>query len=322
MSLSSVVVVKPSSLGDIVHTLPAVHFLRSTFPQAKISWIANTEWTPLLEENADVTTVIPFPRNQFHGASGVLRFFRWCRNLSDLKPDLVLDFQGLFRSAWMAHSTKSQSIYGLSDARETSRLYYDKRASVRPDQHSVTRYLGLANLAGANVSGPVQFPLPTGKPIETVSLPESFVALHPFARGHKKSLTHAEITELTRLLAPLSVVIVGRSGAAYQAEQNVISLVNRTDLIELIWVLRQARFTISVDSGPMHIAAAVSSELISIHTWSNPKLVGPFNPEAWIWKDRRIFQVRSIGEGKFRETNDERPDLAQIASFVRNRLLH
>ena len=108
----------------------------------------------------------------------------------------------------------------------------------------------------------------------------------------------------------------------FETHQNVVSLVNQTDLAELIWVLRQARFTVSVDSGPMHIAAAVNSELISIHTWSNPRLVGPYNPDAWIWKDRRLVQVRSIEAENFREANDERPDLAQIASFVRNRLLH
>jgi heptosyltransferase-1 len=69
MTPSSVLVVKPSSLGDIVHTLPAVHFLKATFRDADFFWIANTEWTPLLQENADLKEVIPFPRNQFRGAT-------------------------------------------------------------------------------------------------------------------------------------------------------------------------------------------------------------------------------------------------------------
>lgn len=322
MSLSSVVVVKPSSLGDIVHTLPAVHFLKSTFSDTKIYWIANTEWTPLLEGNADVTTVIPFPRTDFRGAAGILKFFRWCRCLSGLTPDLVLDFQGLFRSAWMARSANGKAVYGLSDSREASRFYYDKRAVVRPDQHSVARCLALAKLAGANVSGSVQFPLPPGKPIVTVKLPKPFVALHPFARGTGKSLMPTEISEFTRSIDPVPVVIVGRSDAKFESHQNVVSLVNRTDLAELIWVLREARFIVSVDSGPMHIAAAVSSELVSIHTWSDPRLVGPYNPDAWIWKDRRLFQVRSIDGEKFRGSTGKRPDLTQIAGFVRNRILH
>ena len=85
MTPSSVLVVKPSSLGDIVHTLPAVHYLKMTFPEAEISWIANTEWVPLLEENADLKTIIPFPRGEFRGPVGIFQFVRWCRGLIQLE---------------------------------------------------------------------------------------------------------------------------------------------------------------------------------------------------------------------------------------------
>ena len=71
MTPASVLVVKPSSLGDIVHTLPAVHYLKVTFQHTKISWIANTEWVPLLEGNADLKKVIPFPRREFRGPVGM-----------------------------------------------------------------------------------------------------------------------------------------------------------------------------------------------------------------------------------------------------------
>ena len=98
MTPSSVLVVKPSSLGDIVHTLPAVHYLKETFQEAEISWIVNTEWVPLLEKNTDLEKVIPFPRGEFSGPIGMLRFVLWCHGLSELKPDLILDFQGLFRA--------------------------------------------------------------------------------------------------------------------------------------------------------------------------------------------------------------------------------
>jgi hypothetical protein len=72
----------------------------------------------------------------------------------------------------------------------------------------------------------------------------------------------------------------------------------------------------------MHIAAAITPELLSIHTWSDPRSVGPYNPDAWIWKGQRIFQVRSNRTGESSEENGDRPDLAQITSFVRDRLLH
>ncbi len=321
MTLSSVLVVKPSSLGDIVHTLPAVHYLKLTFREARITWIANREWAPLLKGNADLQTVIPFPRREFAGPAGIFKFLRWCRELGGLRPDLVLDFQGLFRSAWIARSAKGRSIFGLSDSREGSRFFYDRQAAVDSSQHSVERYLALARLAGADTSGPMQFPLPCGEKIPSLELPERFLVLHPFARGARKSLTGEEIFELTRLLVPIPVLIVGRSNTSFAMDRNGISLVNQTSLTELIWLLRQSSFIISVDSGPMHIGAALTPELLSIHTWSDPGSVGPYNPDAWIWKAQRITQVRSNQTGKLPERTDERPNLAQIASFVRDRLL-
>jgi hypothetical protein len=72
----------------------------------------------------------------------------------------------------------------------------------------------------------------------------------------------------------------------------------------------------------MHIAAAIKPELLSIHTWSDPGAVGPYNPDAWIWKAKRIYQVRSNREGEPWKASGERPDIFQIANFVRARLLH
>jgi len=321
MTLSSVLVIKPSSLGDIVHTLPAVHFLKATFRDADFFWIANSEWTPLLQDNADLKAVIPFPRSQFRGASGILRFVRWCQEISHLKPDLVLDFQGLIRSAWIARSVKGRRVVGLSDAREAAGYHYHERVAVDASQHSVDRYVELARFAGADTSGPACFPLPRGTAIPSLELPDRFIVLHPFARGNAKSLASDEIFKFTRLLAPHPVFVVGRSDAYFAVSRNAISLVNQTDLFQLIWLLRGASFIISVDSGPMHIAAAITRELLSIHMWTDPRRVGPYNPDAWVWKDQRIVQVRAIaGEGHLKQSHG-RPNLLQMAKFVHGRLL-
>lgn len=321
MTPSSVLVVKPSSLGDIVHTLPAVHFLKATFRDADFFWIANTEWTPLLQENADLKEVIPFPRNQFRGATGIVKLLQWCRKISDLKPDLVLDFQGLIRSALIARSANGRRILGLSDARETAGYHYHEQVKVDAGQHSVERYLQLARFAGADTSGPVYFALPQGKAIPSFELPDRFILLHPFARGNAKSLTSEEIFEFTRLLAPHPVIVVGRSNERFAISQNAVALVNRTDLSQLIWLLRRASFIVSVDSGPMHIGAAITSQLLSIHMWTDPRLVGPYNPDAWIWKDQRIIRVRTLNKQECLKRSRSRPNPSQIARFVQERLL-
>ena len=129
MTGSSVVIVKPSSLGDIVHTLPAVHFLKSTFPLTDFFWIANSEWVPILQDNADLKGVIAFPRSRLRSLASFYQFLRWFDGLSALKPELVLDFQGLLRSAWISRSLKAKRVLGMSDGREASRYFYHQRAN-------------------------------------------------------------------------------------------------------------------------------------------------------------------------------------------------
>jgi heptosyltransferase I len=320
MSLSSILIIKPSSLGDIVHTLPAVHFLKDSFPTARIRWIANSEWLPILAENPDLETVIPFPRREFRGLNGWFRFLAWNLKLSSLRPDLVLDFQGLFRSAWMSRSAGGTRVLGLSDSREGARFFYKNVAHVNARQHAVDRYLALAKLAGARLEGPAVFPLPAGHKPNNFEMPDNAILLHPFARGSGKSLSPGEITHLVQFLAPAPIIVIGQSEIDLIFDRNAISLVNQTNLFQLIWLIRKSAFVISVDSGPMHIAAAITPQLLSIHTWSDPRLVGPYNPDAWVWKSGKIRRVRSLSLETFPTTESQRPDPLQLATFVRSHI--
>jgi heptosyltransferase I len=320
MTPETILLVKPSSLGDIVHTLPALRFVKQSFPRSKIYWVANTEWSPLLEGNPDLEGVIRFPRRSFRGLRGMNRFWQWCQELGKLRADLVLDFQGLLRSALISRSARSHLVLGLADAREGARFFYQKTAPVTSTQHAVMRYLALASLAGANISGPVEFRLPQGRPIPNFELPNQFVVLHPFSRGTGKSLGEAEIHRLTAAMAPIPVIIVGKAESQVSFARNAASLVNLTDLEQLIWLLRKAAFVISVDSGPMHLAAAVSREILSIHFWSDPRKVGPFRPDAWIWQDHKILRKDELSQPAPRGNASARPRPEEIALFVRERL--
>jgi heptosyltransferase-1 len=68
----------------------------------------------------------------------------------------------------------------------------------------------------------------------------------------------------------------------------------------MIRLIRVASFIITVDSGPMHIAAAVTDRLVSIHTWTNPSRVGPYNSDAWIWKHGQLVRVSELDSTKLR----------------------
>lgn len=310
--IRSVLVIKPSSLGDVVHTLPAVARLKRAFPMAHLSWLVNPEWAPLLEGNPYVDEVIHFPRRELSGLRGILRAYPWARALNRrTQAELVLDFQGLLRSALIAWNCRAANgrVVGLSDAREGARFFYDEAAEMQGVAHAVDRYLALVRHLGIDTDAALEWPLPAGDPVEGIS--GGYVLLHPFSRGSGKSLTPAQVAEFCETLAPRRVVIAGRSSEALPPIANAVNLLNETSLAQLIWLIRHSDFVVSVDSGPMHIAAAITSRLLSIHTWSDPRLVGPYRGEAWVWKDSALYQVRASGD------HQPAADVHAIAEWVK-----
>lgn len=295
----SILVIKPSSLGDVVHAIPAVACLRRRWPGARIAWLVNTEWAPILEGNPDVDEAIHFPREQFRGLRGWLGLPGWARSLGrQVKPDLVLDFQGLLRSAVIARAVGGE-CWGTSDSREGARLLHAHVVPVPPRKepvHAVTRCLALVRALGCDIAGAPSWRIPDGA--APAGVPQRFVLLHPFSRGTDKSLTADEVAAICGDLAPTSVVLAGRTETAIPASSKLTNLINRTTLPELCWLARHARFVVSVDSGPMHIAAAVTPNLLGIHTWSDPRKVGPFRPEAFVWKDGIVGTVADFPAGE------------------------
>ena len=298
--LNSILIIKPSSLGDIVHTLPAVAAIRDAHPHATITWVMNPEFTPLLRGNPDVNHIHGFPRREFSGLGAPVSMMPWLKETRKLRPDLALDFQGLLRSAFIARVSGAKQVYGMSDGREGSRFFYSRTAKVNRHEHAVERYLKLAELAGAKIGDALRCPLPTGDPLPRFDEFPPFILLHPFARGSRKSLTNRVIEEICRAFAPTRVVVVGKTNHNIDVVENCVELTNQTSLLQLIRLIRVARFVISVDSGPMHIAAAVNVRLLSIHTWTNPRRVGPYNTDAWIWKDGKILRVSELENTKLK----------------------
>ncbi len=302
-----------------MHTLPAVAAIREANPRAKITWVINPEWTTLLRGNPDVDHVHIFPRGEFRGLSAPRSLWPWWKKTKTLRPDVAFDFQGLLRSALIGRVSGAREFWGMSDGREGSRFLYHRVAKVDRRAHAVERYLKLSESFGAPMTHPLRFPLPTGDPLPRFDPYPPFVLLHPFARGARKSLSTSVIENFCRALAPVRVVIAGKTTRRIIPPDNCVDLANQTSLLQLIWLIRSARFTISVDSGPMHIAAALSPRLVSIHTWSDPRRVGPYNPGAWIWKNGQLLQVRDLqNAGHLKKGRFFKPgDVAQVVERVR-----
>jgi len=294
-SPEQILIVKPSSLGDIVHTLPVAAALHDHWPDAHISWLVRPEFAPVLEANPAIHDTIPFPRSQFRGPSGLLRGAAWAAKLRRIRADITLDLQGLLRSALFARLGSHGIVAGMDDAREGARSFYHLTAAIDPATHSVQRYLALVEILGIPLPSPARFTLPPGQQPEAA--PSSpFILFHPYARGEGKSLDR-DLVEHFCQECPTPIVLVGRTEVEPpRLGQNVLNLLNQTSLPELIWLIRHAEAVISVDSGPMHIAAAVTNRLLAIHTWTDPLSVGPFNPTASVWKSGQILPVDALSD--------------------------
>ena len=319
----SALIVKPSSLGDIVHTLPAVHAIKSAHPHLHLRWIAKPEWLPLIEGVTDVDEALPFPQANFRGVGGLARAAAWAAEWNKKEralPEIVLDFQGLLRSGLISMTSGSRPVIGLSDAREGASRFYDHIVPVDAGAHAVDRYLAMPRALGIEVAPQdVVVPLGQGLPREA---PERFILIHPYSRGAGKSLGTHELQVLCDCLTTVPVLLVGRASVPPALRgRHIIDLTNQTSLTELLWLMRRASCVVSVDSGPMHIAAAVNDATLGLHTWSDPRKVGPYNPQAFVWKAGRIAHrgeftpeecqtSSTIGEG----------DARRIADFVQQRL--
>jgi ADP-heptose:LPS heptosyltransferase len=314
-----ILVVKPSSLGDVVHTLPAVALVKKRWPHARLRWLVNPEWAPLLEGNPYVDDVILFPRNEFRGLLGLRKLPAWAKSVSSSPADLILDFQGLLRSALVSRLclAKNGRVVGTSYAREGARFFYHHTTDVRQIRHAVDRYLSIVTALGIPIVPPLEWPLPAGTAPAGFDASRPFILLHPFARGAGKSLSVDDVATLCRALAPARIILAGRSDETVSPLANVENLLNHTSLGELIWLIRKAAFVVSVDSGPMHIAAGLTSSLLAIHKSTDPIEYGPSRPEAWVLKDGALFQA-----GLGRDTGQRQPaiDMDTVAEFLRTRL--
>src|SRR5262249_23146955 len=103
------------------------------------------------------------------------------------------------------------------------------------------------------------------------------------------------------------------------APGNCVDLTSQTSLLQLIWLVRVARFVVSVESGPMHIAAALTPNVLSIHTWTDPRRIGPYNPDAWVWKHGQLVRVDELDTAKIRKYGRRfrRKDVASVVELIR-----
>jgi lipopolysaccharide heptosyltransferase I len=265
-----ILIIKPSSLGDVVHALPAVNLIRRRFPDAHITWLINDSLASLFKKCPVIDELILFPR---HDAS---RMPALLRRLRQMRFDTVIDLQGLLRSGILTWASGASRRIGLSFAREGSRLFYNEIIPVE-QEHAVERNLRVAAYFGCDTCS-VEFPLGLDGQISA----RPFIAINPSARWPTKLWGDERFGELVRRLPQERVVVTGSASEAVRLDriaQGARNLAGKTDLSELAEIYRQCAVVITNDSGPMHLAAAVGTPVVAIFGPTDPALTGPYGSQ-------------------------------------------
>lgn len=267
-----ILVVRLGSMGDVIHALPAVASLKHSFPRSRLTWVIRPKWQYLLEGNPFVDDVVPMERS-FTGAAAAIRELRRERF------DAVVDFQGLIQSALVAALAKADKKVGLhrSQAREGLASLFYSTAVLTKSAHRVDANLELAAAAGASNLLRV-FPLPDGRPEGTLP-PGRFVLASPLAGWVAKQWPfefYEEVAKALALTQGMPLVVNGPPEAAGLLASVPGATIHLSGLPGLIDATRRAYAVIGVDSGPLHLAAALSKPGVAIYGPTDSASHGPY----------------------------------------------
>ncbi|HUA19061.1 MAG TPA: glycosyltransferase family 9 protein [Bryobacteraceae bacterium] len=278
-SAPRILVVRLGSMGDVIATLPAVASLKHSIPHSRITWVVDPKWDPLLEDNPYVDSLVHLDRR-------VLASLRkaW-RELRTERFDLAVDFQGLVKSALVATVARAERIFGFEAkyARESAASwFYSTKVPIR-SYHAVERNLDLAAAAGAsNILR--TFPLPPG--VQEAVLPEGdFVLASPLAGWGAKQWPlefYSQLAARLRRDCGLPLVIDAPYAIPVEGAQTHVS-----SLRGLVYATRKAIAVVGVDSGPLHLAAALGKPGVAVYGPTEPARHGPYGGTITVLRSPR-----------------------------------
>ena len=295
-----VLVVRLGSMGDIVHTLPAVASLKHSLPHSEITWVVEAKWRALLENNPYIDRLILFDRGAIAGLKSAWRELRRDRF------DIAVDFQGLIKSALVAACARPERLYGFDSqcVREQPAAWFYSGRIHSDSAHRVDKYLDLA--AGAGVTNPLKvFPLPTGAAEGTLPRAE-FVLASPFAGWGSKQWPidfYAALGQRLRRECGIPLVLNGPDPIRVDGTESHVS-----GIPGLIDATRRASAVVGVDSGPLHVAAAIGKPGVAIYGPTDPAGTGPYGKTFAVLRSRNAITTYKRSADPDSSMRDISPD--------------
>jgi heptosyltransferase-1 len=288
-----ILILKPSSLGDVIQALPVLRLLKLYLPASEIFWWIDSALAPLLEGDPDLTGIVRFERKRWMRPlywPEMLRSIRWLR---EQHFDWVIDLQCLARSGAFAWFANGKFLIGLDEVREGARGFYDVAVPRKSfHTHAVDWYLSVLPQLGVPVHKNFQW-LPERPEISAAVKSKwktdgtRWIAIQPGARWANKRWPAENFAELVRLLATefsaARFAILGGTEDKPLGEiisrakpERCLNLCGETSLPEMIEWLRLCDLMITNDTGPMHVAAALGKPLVALFGPTEPRRTGPY----------------------------------------------
>lgn len=311
----NILVIKTSSLGDVLHALPAVCALRDRFPKARLTWLVDDRYAGLLRGHPAIDSVIPAWSPPLPAGLPLEHIVRAAFQYSVILRlrigfDVVIDLQGLFRTAVLAAAAGGRMRVGFADARELAPLVYTHRVDVGGRRHAVERCLRVAGFLGA-AEVPLRFGLsaspgkaepmlrrgglPAGAPYVVVAPASSTPAKDWRADGYA-----AIIGDLWRRRGLHAVLIGGsrdeascRRIAAESGSPAVV--VTGAALEESAAIIAGGRLFLGGDSGPLHLAVALGRPVVAVFGPTDPLFTGPWGRDEWVVRQNAECPVCRAG---------------------------
>jgi len=315
-----ILLIRLSSLGDIIHGLPALVALRRAWPEAYLAWLVEDRFADLLRGHDCLDEIITIRRpSAREGLAWWREARRVGRQLRERRFDLAVDLQGRVKSAWLCALSGAPRRVGFANEFRgpVGLRWINESVPFPPGTHAVRRSLLMAEYLGA-ASEPVEFRFPV--------LPEARAWAEEFLRGagilpsapeacvEASTRTRplvalilgastpvktwppqyfARLIEVLREAAGAETVLLGGSGEADREAQvqaalgvSPVSAVGQTDLPRLAALLERAQVVVGADTGSLHLAAALDKPVVGLYGPTSPELTGPYGPQHRILWDR------------------------------------
>ncbi len=303
--LKNILIIKLSSIGDVVHALPFLEALKNSYPDSRIDWLVEEEASQVISGHPAINRVIISGRKRwqkeilnptkfFKVSSEAISFYK---NLRFSSYDIVIDLQGLFRSGFLTALSRGKRKIGMSGAREGASFFLkEPPVAVDYDQHAIDRYLKVAGQLGCN-TGDRKGEIPVSEQDKKLadSIFASFsegkplIAVNPMAKWKTKLWDSDKFSELAEKLQkeidcriiftgsmqdrPVIEEIIKQTGIK---EDKIINLAGSTGLKELAYLYSGCSVLICTDTGPMHIAAAMGCRVVALFGPTAPLRTGPY----------------------------------------------